>query len=142
MDTVDAATRSRIMSRIRSRGNGTTEVPLARAMRALGVTGWRRHVRIRTPTGHVSPDFVFPRERVVVMVHGCFWHSCPVHGGVPRSNRDFWVSKLDANKKRDRKRRRELKKMGWAVLEIWEHMVRKSPTSCAESVLWKLCSRT
>lgn len=140
MDIVDAATRSRIMSRIRSRGNRTTEVPLARAMRTLGISGWRRHVKIRTPTGHVRPDFVFPRERVVVMVHGCFWHSCPVHGTVPKSNRDFWASKLEANVRRDRKRCRELRKMGWRVVNIWEHRVRKSPISCAESILSRLCS--
>lgn len=140
MDTVDPATRSRIMSRIRSRGNASTEAPLARAMRSLGISGWRRHVRITTPTGHVRPDFIFPRERLVVMVHGCFWHSCPVHGTVPKSNRDFWVSKLDANKRRDRRRARELRKMGWRVVSIWEHRIRRNPISCAESILSRLRS--
>ena len=141
MDNVDATTRSRIMSRIRSRGNGTTEVPLARAMRSLGISGWRRHVRIRTPSGHVRPDFVFRRERVVVMVQGCFWHSCPIHASVPKSNSGFWVSKLEANKRRDSLRSKELKKMGWEVVVVWEHQVKRSPLACAEAVLWSLCSR-
>jgi len=141
MDTVDPITRSRIMSRIRSRGNGTTEMPLAAAMRSLGVSGWRRHIRVRTPSGHVRPDFVFPRERLAVMVHGCFWHSCPLHGTVPKTNMDFWESKLESNRKRDRKRSGELKMMGWDVLAIWEHEVKISPVACAEKVLWRLCSR-
>jgi DNA mismatch endonuclease (patch repair protein) len=113
---------------------------LSRAMRRMGVSGWRRHRRIRTPSGCSSPDFVFPRERLVVFVHGCFWHSCPTHGSVPKSNREFWVSKLEANRRRDGKRSRELKAMGWDVLVIWEHEVRRSPEACAEKVLWKLCS--
>jgi DNA mismatch endonuclease, patch repair protein len=141
MDTVDPATRSRIMSRIRSKGNSTTELPLASAMRRMGVSGWRRHIRIVTPSGHIRPDFVFPRERLAILVHGCFWHSCPIHGTLPKSNRAFWENKLKANKRRDRKRTRELKGMGWDVLAIWEHEVRKSAEACAEKILWRLHER-
>ena len=142
MDIVDSKTRSRIMSRIRSKHNKTTEMPLASAMRSLGVSGWRRHVRIRTPSGHVSPDFVFPRQRLAVMVHGCFWHSCPLHGTLPKTNVGFWSAKLESNRRRDRKRSRELKMMGWDVLVIWEHQVRKNSLRCAESVLFRLRSKT
>lgn len=135
MDTVEPSTRSRIMSSIRSRGNGTTELPLARAMRAMGMKGWRRHARICTPHGSVKPDFVFKSERVVVFVDGCFWHSCPVHGSVPKSNVVFWRNKLEANRRRDRRNKRALRSMGWDVVSIWEHSVRKSPKRCAERVL-------
>jgi DNA mismatch endonuclease (patch repair protein) len=76
---------------------------------------------------------------LVVLVHGCFWHSCPIHGARPKSNGGFWESKLEANRRRDRRRTRELKGMGWDVLAIWEHEVRKSPEACAEKVLWRLC---
>jgi DNA mismatch endonuclease (patch repair protein) len=51
----------------------------------------------------------------------------------------FWENKLETNKRRDRKRIGELKNMGWDVLAIWEHDVRKSPEACAEKVLWRLC---
>jgi DNA mismatch endonuclease, patch repair protein len=114
---------------------------LAKAMRRMGISGWRRHERISIPSGRVSPDFVFRRERVAVMVHGCFWHSCPIHGSIPKSNRDFWMDKLSRNRARDRRNERELKAMGWDVVRIWEHSVRKSPILCAESVLWSLCRR-
>lgn len=141
MDTVDQATRSRIMASIRSRGNGTTEEPMARALRSIGVSGWRRHRRIRTPWGFVRPDFVFPRERVAVMVQGCFWHCCPKHGSVPKSNRGFWEAKLDGNRRRDRRNGRFLRSSGWDVVTIWEHSVKSDPVRCAESVLWRLYSR-
>lgn len=140
MDTVDQATRSRIMSSIRSRGNGTTEAPLAKCMRRAGMTGWRRHMRIRTKSGYTKPDFVFPRERLVVMVHGCFWHGCPRHGSLPKSNADFWRDKFARNKARDRRATRELRADGWEVVCIWEHSVKKNPRSCAERVLWRLCA--
>lgn len=138
MDTVDSATRSRIMSSIRSTGNGTTEVPLASAMRALGMTGWRRHLRIRIPSGRVTPDFVFPRERLAVFVSGCFWHLCPFHCSIPKSNTEFWIRKLEANRRRDLRNSRELRSIGWDVISIWEHSVRRSPVRCADRVLERL----
>lgn len=141
MDTVSPEVRSRIMSSVRSKGNSTTERPLARAMRRMGISGWRRHERVLIPSGYVSPDFVFRRERVAVMVNGCFWHSCPIHGSIPKSNEEFWRLKLSRNKFRDKRNERELKAMGWFVVNIWEHSVRRNPELCAESVLWRLCQR-
>lgn len=141
MDTVSPEVRSRIMTSIRSKGNSTTEIPIVRAMRAMGISGWRRHQRVKIASGFALPDFVFKREMLAVMVHGCFWHRCPFHGSVPKSNSDFWLSKLKRNAERDRRNMREMKSMGWEVLVIWEHSVRKDPLLCAESVLWRLCQR-
>lgn len=138
MDTVSREVRSRIMSSVKSRGNGTTELPLASSMRSLGIGGWRRHRRIKTPKGPARPDFVFPRERLAVFVSGCFWHSCPRHGSLPKSNRDFWRAKLEGNRRRDRRNRRGLKEAGWDVLVIWEHSLKKDPVRCAERVLERL----
>jgi len=138
MDRVSAATRSKIMSSVRSKGNSTTEGPLAKSMRSMGISGWRRHRKISIPSGSVRPDFVFYRERLVVFVNGCFWHFCPFHCCLPKSNADFWSAKLAANKARDRRNSRELKSLGWQVLTIWEHSVRKNPASCAFYVLKRL----
>lgn len=141
MDTVTPDKRSRIMSSVKSRGNGTTELPLASAMRRIGLGGWRRHLKIRTPSGSVRPDFVFRRERLAVFVSGCFWHFCPRHCSIPKSNREFWSAKLLANRRRDRRNMRELRALGWDVLVIWEHSVRRSPLRCAESVLERIAWR-
>lgn len=69
-----------------------------------------------------KPDLVFPRLRRVVFVHGCFWHQhqgCR-KGRVPKSNIDFWKSKLTRNVQRDSENMAALKKSGWKALVVWE----------------------
>jgi DNA mismatch endonuclease, patch repair protein len=64
---------------------------------------------------------VFTRARVAVYVDGCFWHSCPEHATVPKSNRGWWIDKLDANVRRDRDTDRQLEEAGWFAVRVWEH---------------------
>ena len=69
-----------------------------------------------------SPDIVLPRRRSVVFVHGCFWHGhrCK-HGAVAaKRNADYWAAKIDDNRRRDRRKQRELRALGWHVEVIWE----------------------
>ncbi len=66
-------------------------------------------------------DIVFPTERVAVFVDGCFWHSCPEHGTLPKNNRDWWLQKLDANRRRDADTDQVLTEHGWTVVRVWEH---------------------
>lgn len=110
--------RSRTMSRIRSRGNSSTELVVARHLRKHGISGWRRHLKIAG-----SPDFVFPRQRVAVFVHGCFWHYCQrcSRGHVPHSRQDYWRPKLLRTRLRDQRNRRLLRRAGYRTVVIWEH---------------------
>lgn len=64
---------------------------------------------------------VFTRARIAVYVDGCFWHRCPQHGTIPKSNTEWWVRKLDANVERDRAADRELSDAGWLVIRVWAH---------------------
>ena len=64
--------RSFNMSRVRCRGNKTTELVFVAILKSERITGWRRRYRI-----FGRPDFVFPKERIAVFVDGCFWHGCP-----------------------------------------------------------------
>lgn len=68
-----------------------------------------------------KPDLVFTSRHKVIFVHGCFWH---LHGckafRMPKSNIEYWVPKLEGNRKRDDKIHRELIEMGWNILTIWE----------------------
>jgi len=134
--------RSEVMSRIRSKGNRTTEGRLMAMMREARITGWRRQVALRLPvseprlpapgaaeqkrgrtlkpTKSVRPDFVFRRERVAVFVDGCFWHGCPRHGTRPKQNGRFWREKIERNQARDRRVTRALRAQGWKVLRLWE----------------------
>ena len=103
------------MGRVRSAGNKSTEDKLIAELKQNRVVGWRRKYPL-----FGKPDITFPKNKLVIFVDGCFWHACPKHGQVPESNRDFWVAKISANKKRDRLVDKKIKIMGWKVLRIWE----------------------
>jgi DNA mismatch endonuclease, patch repair protein len=66
-------------------------------------------------------DLVFGPAKVAVYVDGCFWHSCPEHGTMPRSNEAFWQEKLGRNQERDAAVNELLAAEGWTVVRIWEH---------------------
>lgn len=74
------------------------------------------------------PDFVFPKQKVVVFVDGCFWHACPRCGHTPKSNQRYWSPKLLRNRNRDKTVSRQLRRNGWNVLRLWEHEIRDTPT--------------
>lgn len=72
-----------------------------------------------------KPDIVLRRRRCAVFVNGCFWHGHHCRRGArPSSNVEFWVSKIEGNRKRDRRVRTQLRKSGWHVLTIWECEIR------------------
>lgn len=118
-DVMTTVQRSALMSRIRGRGNQSTEILLMGLFRAGKLTGWRRHVKIKG-----RPDFVFFREKVAVFVDGCFWHGCPQHFQSPQSRADFWREKIGGNMRRDRLVRAALRRDGWLVIRVWEHSLR------------------
>ena len=67
-------------------------------------------------------DIAFTRWRVCVLVDGCFWHSCPDHGVVPRTNREWWEWKLGRTRQRDADTDAALSSLGWTVVRVWEHV--------------------
>ena len=71
--------------------------------------------------GRARPDIVFTRAKVAVFVDGCFWHRCPEHGSLPKTNAEWWRRKLDTNVERDRTTDAALVEAGWVVIRIWEH---------------------
>lgn len=73
------------------------------------------------PGSRRRADIVFRRERVAILVHGCFWHSCPDHATRPKANADWWRSKLEANRIRDQRSLEEMEKAGWLPVIVWEH---------------------
>jgi len=87
------------------------------------------------------PDFVVKNFRLAIFVHGCFWHAhkgCK-HSALPTSNVEYWVKKIDRNRRRDRRVRDELRKAGWKTAVIWECHLRH-PNSVARRLL-KLTGR-
>lgn len=100
---------------IRGRGNRTTELKLADAMRAVGLHGWRRHLDLPG-----KPDFTFRAQKICIFVHGCFWHGCPRCYRQPQTNSAFWIDKVSRNRARDRRVARALRANGYRVLTVWE----------------------
>lgn len=66
-------------------------------------------------------DLLFTTERLAVYIDGCFWHGCPLHGTLPKTNAQWWQDKLQTNQDRDRDTDRRLIDAGWHVLRAWEH---------------------
>jgi len=119
-------TRSQLMKRVRSSGNKTTEVAMARLLRKAGLSGWRRHLPLPG-----KPDFAWPKQKVALFVDGCFWHGHQCGKNVtPKTNPVEWRKKIEANQKRDRRVARQLRSKGWAVIRIWECRLRKHPQQC------------
>lgn len=88
--------------------------------------GFRYRLYGKTLPG--SPDLVFPSRRKVIFVHGCFWHghSCTAGRNRPSSNKQYWIAKLQKNRKRDKNNLKALAAMGWKSLIVWECKVKKT----------------
>ena len=116
MDSVSPTQRSEIMRQVRSRDTAP-ELLVRRLTHAMG---YRYRLYAKDLPG--KPDLVFRSRRKVIFVHGCFWHlhaDCPLVR-LPKSNRDFWLPKLEANHQRDLKTEVALIEGNWIVLTIWE----------------------
>ena len=96
------------------------EIAIRSRLHRLGLR-FRVDLPIRTSAGIVRPDIAFTRTRLAVFIDGCYWHGCPQHGEVPKSNRRFWLNKFDSNRRRDAAQTKLLKSEGWKVIRIWEH---------------------
>jgi DNA mismatch endonuclease (patch repair protein) len=128
------AQRSRMMGRIRGKGNRTTELQVRLALVRNGLSGWLMHANLAG-----TPDFYFPRDRLAVFIDGCFWHGCRGCGHVPKTNRPFWAAKIRRNRQRARRVQAELARSGIRVLRFWEHEV-KCDLSGVVSTVRNFCS--
>ena len=113
--------RSAVMRRVKGRDTAP-EWKVRRMLRAAGI-GYR--------LGGCGlpgrPDVVMKGRKVVVFVHGCFWHGhdCPRGARKPRSNADYWAAKIARNRARDARVEAELTAAGWRVLTVWECRLRE-----------------
>src|ERR1051326_2573148 len=115
-DHLTRARRSWNMSRIRAT-NTKPEIAVRRILHRLG---YRFRVHALNLRG--KPDIVLPRHRVVLFVHGCFWHRhhCCKFSTTPKTNRAYWQRKFAANRYRDRRHSEQLTILGWKTIVVWE----------------------
>ena len=114
-DVHDKKTRSYNMSQIRSKNTK----PEMLVRRFLHSNGFRYRLHVKALPGR--PDIVLRRYKIVIFVHGCFWH---MHGGcqyssIPTNNREYWEPKLNKNKLKDQELLLEYKKRKWQALVLW-----------------------
>jgi DNA mismatch endonuclease (patch repair protein) len=116
------------MSKLATRDTG----PEQALRRELHSRGLRYRVDVPPVPGvRTRADLVFRPSRVAVYVDGCFWHGCPDHMVLPKSNRGWWQKKLALNIRRDRATDGTLAELGWVVIRVWEH---DDPASAADRI--------
>jgi DNA mismatch endonuclease (patch repair protein) len=106
---------------------GRTTTPEQRIRAALRAAGLRFRTDSRPEKNiRCTADITFPKAKVCVFIDGCFWHGCPRHFTTPKTNRAWWKEKIAANRDRDARQARLLRKRGWRVLRVWEHQTTES----------------
>ena len=119
-DVLTPEQRRRCMAAIRGRNTKPEMIVRSLAHRM----GYRFRLHRKDLPGR--PDLVFSGRRKVIFVHGCFWHRHPRcrYATTPVTRPEFWKNKLDGNRERDLRVQRELRKIGWEVLVVWECQTR------------------
>lgn len=117
--------RSAVMRRVKGRDT-SAEVAVRRILRARGV-GYR----LDSSGLPGRPDLVMKGRRLVVFVHGCFWHGHDCRRGArsPKTNPDYWTAKIARNRDRDAAVTLQLQQAGWRVLTIWECSLKRPDLS-------------
>jgi DNA mismatch endonuclease (patch repair protein) len=121
--------RSALMARIRGKNTGPERL-LAREFRKVGLR-WTGHDR--TLPGR--PDFVFRGARLAVFVDGDFWHGWRF-GRWRHKLSEKWEAKIQANRDRDLRNHRKLRRMGWQLVRIWEHQIERELAAVAARIAW------
>ena len=120
--TVISEQRSRNMSAIKSK-NTKPEIVVRKILHSMG---YRFRLYGKDLPG--SPDIILPKYKTVIFVHGCFWHrheNCK-YASTPKIRPKFWESKFGANIKRDKISQKNLIKLGWKIIIVWECELKKT----------------
>ena len=134
VDIVTPAVRSRMMSAVKGR-NTKPELVVRKRLFARGL---RYSLHSKSLPG--KPDLLFRRYKAVVFIHGCFWHghrNCK-NAKTPATNKKFWIDKIEKNRARDTRCRKELKDKNWKVLTVWECQLKKDKV---EQILSSLANK-
>ena len=123
-DVLTKQQRHRCMSHIRSKATK----PEMAVRKWLWAHGYRYRLNVKSVPG--KPDIVMRKYRTAIFVNGCFWHG---HEGckqfvLPKTNTDFWQTKIARNRERDRRNYQLLLDAGWQVIVIWACSLTKDKT--------------
>lgn len=125
------------MQAIRSKDT-TIELRLRKAL-------WERGIRYRKNYKELvgKPDIVITKYKIAVFCDSDYWHGYDWENRNQRikSNRDYWVPKIERNMKRDKEVTAALQGEGWLVIRFWEWQIRKNLDECVEVVLQAIADR-
>ena len=118
------------MSRIRSRGNKTTEMRFILLLRKFKIRGWRREATLLG-----KPDFIFREKKLAVFIDGDFWHGNPRNFRMPTTNQAYWRQKIERNRLRDKAVNKSLRAKGWRVMRVWESHLKNAEKRVAQRLM-------
>ena len=112
-----------------------------RVRRAVHANGFRYRIHEKYLTG--KPDLVFPRYKLIVFVHGCYWHGhvCK-EAKRPSTNLSYWTPKIDGNMTRDARVTSDLEAAGWEVFVVRECTANEDTAALVEHLRNKKAERT
>lgn len=113
-DKISPKQRSTVMSKIKA--TSQLENKVAKELYKQGIRYRRNNRKL-----FGSPDISITKYKIVIFIDSCFWHYCPLHGNIPKSNTSFWKEKLVRNTERDVEVNKYYSEVGWHILRIWEH---------------------
>lgn len=135
MDIVSPETRSRMMAAVKSK-NTSLERYVFVELRRRGVA-FRRHYRHLPGT----PDVVLPGAKKAIFIEGDFWHGYRYPAWKKKIKSRFWREKIEMNRLRDRRNIGKLRRLGWQVMRVWGHELKRQPTETVEKIYEFVCSR-
>ena len=119
------------MARIKSEDT-KPEIKLRKFLWSLGIR-YRKNVKKLSGT----PDIVISKYKLAIFVDGEFWHgyNWDEKKEKIKSNRDFWIPKIERNIQRDKAVNEYYSKSGWKVMRFWEHEVNKEFGVCVNRII-------
>lgn len=103
-----------------------------RVRHALWKDGYRYRKNNKRLLG--TPDISFPNLKIVVFLDSCYWHGCPTHFKMPKTNTSFWHQKINRNIERDYDISSHYSEEGWILLRFWEHEVKNDLDSVVKTI--------
>ena len=134
MDSISPEKRSWNMSRIR----GTDTSIEVQVRKYLFSKGFRYRKNDKRFPG--KPDILLPKYKTAVFVHGCFWHrhqNCK-YATTPKTRIEYWDEKFKRNVDNDKNHERELIRLGWNVIVLWECEIKKDFSTLMEKTIRKI----
>lgn len=128
--------RSKIMSKIR----GKNTKPELAFRKALYAAGYRYRIDYKKLIG--KPDILLKKYKTAVFIDGEYWHGHNWEERRPKvkTNREFWIAKIERNMQRDREVNAELERLGYKVFRFWETEIKKELNNCLQEVIVHLQS--